>query len=105
MTILRVTEGDKLAEPLEASGEFPAMVVQMVSAGEESGDVGGMMSKVADFYDRDIEYTVKRLTTVMEPLLTIVLGAIVGFVAIAMYMPIFNLTALLKQGPGVGTAP
>jgi type IV pilus assembly protein PilC len=105
MTILRVTEGDRLAEPLEASGEFPAMVIQMVSAGEESGDLGGMMSKVADFYDRDIEYTVKRLTTVMEPLLTIVLGAIVGFVAIAMYMPIFNLTALLKQGPGVGTAP
>ncbi len=103
--ILRVTEGDKLAQPLEQSGEFPAMVIQMVAAGEESGDLGGMMNKVADFYDRDIEYTVKRLTTAMEPLLTIVLGAIVGFVAIAMYMPIFNLTALLKQGPGVGAAP
>ncbi len=100
--IKRVTEGDKLAQPLEQSGEFPAMVIQMISAGEESGDLGGMMNKVADFYDRDIEYTVKRLTTAMEPLLTIVLGAIVGFVAIAMYMPIFNLTALLKQGPGAG---
>jgi type IV pilus assembly protein PilC len=103
--IVRVTEGDKLAMPLEQSGQFPAMVVQMVSAGEESGDLGGMMNKVADFYDRDIEYTVKRLTTAMEPLLTIFLGAIVGFVAVAMYMPIFNLTALLKQGPSVGTAP
>jgi type IV pilus assembly protein PilC len=101
-TIRRVTEGDKLAEPLEASGQFPAMVIQMVAAGEESGDVGGMMNKVADFYDRDIEYTVRRLTTAMEPILTIILGAIVGFVAIAMYMPIFNLTALLKQGPQVG---
>jgi type IV pilus assembly protein PilC len=78
------------------------MVIQMVAAGEESGDLGGMMNKVADFYDRDIEYTVKRLTTVMEPLLTIFLGVIVGFVAIAMYMPIFNLTALLKAGPGTG---
>jgi len=104
-TIMRVTEGDKLAQPLEQSGEFPAMVIQMVSAGEESGDLGGMMNKVADFYDRDIEYTVKRLTTAMEPLLTVVLGAIVGFVAIAMYMPIFNLTSLLKQGPGVGGGP
>jgi len=104
-TVVRVTEGDKLAQPLEQSGQFPAMVIQMVAAGEESGDLGGMMNKVADFYDRDIEYTVKRLTTAMEPLLTIVLGAIVGFVAIAMYMPIFNLTALLKQGPGVGGAP
>ena len=103
--ILRVTEGDKLAQPLEQSGEFPAMVIQMVAAGEESGDLGGMMNKVADFYDRDVEYTVKRLTTAMEPLLTIVLGGIVGFVAIAMYMPIFNLTALLKQGPGVTPTP
>jgi type IV pilus assembly protein PilC len=103
--ILRVTEGDKLAQPLEQCGEFPAMVIQMVSAGEESGDLGGMMNKVADFYDRDIEYSVKRLTVAMEPLLTIVLGGIVGFVAIAMYMPIFNLTALLKQGPAAGAAP
>ncbi|MBN1459371.1 MAG: type II secretion system F family protein, partial [Armatimonadetes bacterium] len=104
-TTLRVTEGDKLAQPLEQSGEFPAMVIQMVAAGEESGDLGGMMNKVADFYDRDIEYTVKRLTTAMEPILTVLLGGIVGFVAIAMYMPIFNLTALLKQGPGAGGAP
>lgn len=105
LAILRVTEGDKLAQPMEQCGEFPAMVIQMVSAGEESGDLGGMMNKVADFYDRDIEYTVKRLTTAMEPLLTIVLGVIVGFVAIAMYMPIFNLTSLLKAGPGAGAAP
>jgi type IV pilus assembly protein PilC len=90
---------------MQQSGEFPAMVIQMVAAGEESGDLGGMMNKVADFYDRDIEYTVKRLTTAMEPLLTIVLGGIVGFVAIAMYMPIFNLTALLKQGPGTAAVP
>lgn len=105
LAILRVTEGDKLAQPLEQSGEFPAMVIQMVAAGEESGDLGGMMNKVADFYDRDVEYSVKRLTTAMEPLLTIVLGGIVGFVAIAMYMPIFNLTALLKQGPGMTPGP
>ena len=96
-TIVRVTEGEKLGEALEASGEFPVMVTQMVAAGEESGDLGGMMSKVADFYDRDIDYSVKRLTTVLEPLLTIVLGTIVGFVAIAMYMPIFDLTKLLKK--------
>jgi len=100
--IARVTEGDKLAQALEVEGEFPPMVIQMMSAGEESGDLGGMMNKVADFYDRDIEYTIKRLTTVMEPLLTVLLGAIVGLVAVAMYMPIFSLTDLLKAGPGLG---
>jgi len=100
--IVRVTEGDKLAQAMVSSGQFPPMVIQMVAAGEESGDVGGMMNKVADFFDRDIEYSVKRLTTLLDPLLTILLGAIVGFVAIAMYLPIFNLTAMLKQGrPGM----
>jgi type IV pilus assembly protein PilC len=99
---VRITEGDELAQPLEASGQFPAMVVQMVSAGEESGDLGGMMNKVADFYDRDVEYAVKRLTPVMEFVLIIFVGAIVGLVAISMYMPIFNLTALLKRGPQMG---
>jgi len=102
--IVRVTEGDKLGQAMEGSEQFPPMVIQMVAAGEESGDLGGMMNKVADFYDRDIEYSVKRLTTLMDPLLTIVLGAIVGFVAVAMYLPIFNLTGLLKQGR-VGMTP
>jgi type IV pilus assembly protein PilC len=98
--IVRITEGDELANPLEQSGQFPPMVVQMVSAGEESGDLGGMMNKVADFYDRDIEYAVKRLTPVMEFVLILFVGGIVGLVAISMYMPIFNLTSLLKGRPG-----
>jgi type IV pilus assembly protein PilC len=98
---VRVTEGHELAQPLEASGQFPAMVVQMVSAGEESGDLGGMMNKVADFYDRDIEYAVKRLTPVMEFVLILFVGGIVALVAISMYMPIFNLTSLLKGRPGM----
>jgi len=97
---LGVTEGRELADPLESSGQFPPMVIQMVAAGEQSGDLGGMMGKVADFYDRDIEYAVKRLTPVMEFALIVVVGAIVGLVAISMYMPIFNLTALLKGRPG-----
>jgi type IV pilus assembly protein PilC len=101
LATVRVTEGQLLAAPLEASGQFPAMVVQMVSAGEESGDLGGMMNKVADFYDRDIEYAVKRLMPVMEFCLIIFVGAIVGLVAISMYMPIFNLTSLLKGKPGM----
>jgi type IV pilus assembly protein PilC len=101
LATVRVTEGQVLAAPLEASGQFPAMVIQMVSAGEESGDLGGMMNKVADFYDRDIEYAVKRLMPVMEFVLILFVGAIVGVVAISMYMPIFNLTSLLKGRPGM----
>jgi type IV pilus assembly protein PilC len=105
MATVRVTEGQVLAAPMEASGQFPAMVIQMVSAGEESGDLGGMMNKVADFYDRDIEYAVKRLMPVMEFCLIIFVGAIVGVVAISMYMPIFNLTSLLKGRPGMAPGP
>jgi type IV pilus assembly protein PilC len=100
LATVRVTEGQLLAAPMEASGQFPAMVIQMVAAGEESGDLGAMMNKVADFYDRDIEYAVKRLMPVMEFCLIIFVGAIVGLVAISMYMPIFNLTSLLRGRPG-----
>ncbi len=102
--IVWVTRGDRLAQAMERTEQFPAMVLQMVGAGEESGDLGGMLNKVADFYDRDIEFSVKRLTTLLDPILVIVLGVIVGFVAISMYLPIFNLTGMLRQDR-VGMTP
>ena len=67
------------------------MVIQMVSVGEEAGSLDVMLTERARFYDRDVEYTVKRLTTMLEPLLTAFLSVVVGFVVTALYMPIFGL--------------
>src|SRR5690242_7031691 len=85
--VQKVNEGVKLSVPLEQSGQFPSMVTRMISAGEESGNMDEMLRQVTIFYDRDIEYAVQRLTRLLEPILTVVLGAIVGFVLLALYMP------------------
>jgi|DewCreStandDraft_4_1066084.scaffolds.fasta_scaffold58319_2 type IV pilus assembly protein PilC len=96
-TVKRVNEGVKLSVPLEQSREFPSMVTRMIAAGEESGNLDEMLRQITTFYDRDIEYAVQRLTRMLEPLLTVVLGVIVGFVLLALYMPIFNLSKVVKK--------
>jgi type IV pilus assembly protein PilC len=93
----KVNEGAKLSAPLEQSGEFPSMVTRMIAAGEDSGNMDEMLRQVTSFYDRDIEYAVQRLTRLLEPLLTVVLGVVVGFVLLALYMPIFSLTKVIKK--------
>jgi type IV pilus assembly protein PilC len=95
--IAKVNEGVRLSVPLEQSGQFPNMVVHMIAAGEESGNMDDMLRQVTTFYDRDIEYAVQRLTRMMEPLMTVVLGIIVGFVLLALYMPIFNLSKVIHR--------
>lgn len=96
-TVQKVNEGVKLSVPLEQSGQFPSMVTRMISAGEESGNIDEMLRQITTFYDRDIEYAVQRLTRMLEPLLTVVLGVIVGFVLLALYMPIFNLSKVIHR--------
>ncbi len=95
--VQKVNEGVRLSVPLEQSGQFPSMVTRMISAGEESGNMDEMLRQVTTFYDRDIEYAVQRLTRMLEPLLTVVLGIIVGFVLLALYMPIFNLSKVIHR--------
>lgn len=95
--VVKLNEGLKLSVPLEQSGQFPPMVIHMIAAGEESGNIDEMLKQVTTFYDRDIEYAVQRLTRMMEPLMTVVLGIIVGFVLLALYMPIFNLTKVIHK--------
>jgi len=92
-----VKEGAKLWIPLEQTGEFPTMVTRMIASGEESGNLDEMLEKLSDFYDRDIEYTVGRLTRLLEPLMTVIVGGIVLFVLLALYSPIFNLTRVIKK--------
>lgn len=93
----KVNEGVKLSEPLEQSGQFPSMVTRMISAGEESGNLDEMLRQITNFYDRDIEYAVQKLTRLMEPIMTVVLGGVVGFILLALYMPIFNLSKVLHR--------
>lgn len=95
--VQKVNEGVRLSVPLEQSGEFPSMVTRMISAGEESGNMDEMLRQITSFYDRDIEYAVQRLTRMLEPILTVVLGLIVGFVLLALYMPIFNLSKVIHR--------
>jgi type IV pilus assembly protein PilC len=86
-----IREGQKLSEPLAASGLFPSMVTHMIDVGEESGRLSEMLVKVGDFYDNEVETTIKGLTSMIEPMLIIFLGVVVGFIAISVMTPIFKL--------------
>jgi type IV pilus assembly protein PilC len=86
-----IKQGKGLADPLREQGVFPTMVVQMIEVGEQTGALDDMMNKIADFYDEEVDTAVAGLTSMLEPLLMVFLGVVVGFVVIAMYMPIFKL--------------
>lgn len=90
---LAVSEGQDLAGPLSESGVFPKMVTQMMSVGEATGALDTMMNKIADFYDDEVDDAVSALTAMMEPALMVFLGITVGFIVIAMYLPIFEMGA------------
>jgi type IV pilus assembly protein PilC len=86
-----VKRGGTIARPLERHPVFPSMVSHMVSVGEESGQLEVMLEKIADFYDAEVDAKVKALTSLLEPIMIMVVGGIVGFIVIAMYLPIFQL--------------
>ena len=86
-----VEQGRNIATPLAETKVFPPMVVQMVGVGEATGALDAMLSKVADFYEDEVDNAVANLTSLMEPVMIAMLGAIIGFIVVAMYLPIFNL--------------
>ena len=90
-----ISEGKTLAEPLEQTQVFPPMVVQMIAVGETTGALDAMLSKIADFYDEEVDSTVSTLTSLLEPMLMIFLGVVIGFIVIAMYLPIFKLAGTI----------
>ena len=98
--IERVKEGESLAPPLASLGVFPMMVTQMVAVGEETGALDTMLHKIADFYDDEISAKLKALTSILEPLMMIVIGAIVGVVVIAMYLPLFSVIKQIGNSTG-----
>jgi type IV pilus assembly protein PilC len=91
-----IREGQRISTPLVASGQFPGMVTQMIDVGEETGRISEMLVKVADFYDQEVDATVKGLTSMIEPMLIVVLGTLVGFIAVSVMAPIFKLVSSLS---------
>lgn len=92
-TRLSIREGNRLSTPLAKSGLFPDMVICMIDIGEESGKLSEMLVKIGDFYDREVETTVKGLTSLIEPLLIVFMGGIVGFIVMSIMTPIFKLVS------------
>jgi type IV pilus assembly protein PilC len=93
-----IERGETIAAPLKANGVFPAMVVQMIGVGEATGALDTMLSKIADFYEEEVDAAVAGLLTLLEPLMIAFLGGVVGGIVIAMYMPIFGLISQLTGG-------
>ncbi len=92
-----VKKGESLAQPLEQHDVFPPMVTQMMAVGEETGALDAMLGKVADFYDREVEDTVNALTSLIEPILIVVMGVVVGGILISLYLPMFNIANLIQS--------
>lgn len=93
-----VEEGKTMAEPMIQSKIFPAMVIQMVSIGEQTGELDTLLSKLADYYEEEVDTTVENLMTLLEPVMMVFLGCIIGGIVIAMYLPMFKLISQLSTG-------
>jgi type IV pilus assembly protein PilC len=92
-----IKEGETIAGPLQKSGVFPPMVVRMVSVGEQTGELDAMLSKIADFYDEQVDAAIKGLTSMIEPLIIAFLGIVVGTIVICMFLPIFKLSQIVAM--------
>ena len=93
-----ISEGKTIAEPIAQSKVFPPMVCQMINVGEQTGALDTMLGKIADFYDDEVDAAVKGLTSLMEPVMMVVLGGIIGGMVVAMYLPIFEMAGNIKAG-------
>jgi type IV pilus assembly protein PilC len=90
-----ISAGKTVAEPLAKSDVFPKMVTHMISVGESTGALDAMLSKIADFYDDEVDAAVAALTSLLEPMMMVFLGSIIGFIVIAMYLPIFKMASVI----------
>jgi type IV pilus assembly protein PilC len=92
----KVHQGVPIAQPLIENDVFPPMVSQMVKIGEETGELEKMLSKIADFYEDEVDSSIATLTSIIEPLMMIMVGAMVGVIVISMYLPMFKMLSLVK---------
>jgi type IV pilus assembly protein PilC len=93
----RISEGRNISDPLREAKIFPGMVVQMIAVGEQTGALDVMCNKIADFYDEEVDVAVAALTSMLEPIMMVVIGVIVGGMVIAMYLPIFTMADSIKE--------
>jgi len=94
---ISIKEGERISYPLEETGEFPPMVVDMIAVGEETGALDDMLQKISDFYDREVDYTIDAFTTMIEPVLITCLGVILGFVVVSLYLPLFAAISTMTE--------
>ncbi len=90
-SVLSIAEGDTITNPLKDSGVFPPMVIQMIGVGEKTGGLDDMLSKIADFYDEEVDAAVSALTSLIEPVIIVFMGVVIGGILIAMYLPMFDI--------------
>jgi type IV pilus assembly protein PilC len=95
-TLERITGGMTIAEPLKETGVFPPMVIHMISVGEKTGDLAEMLKKISDFYKDEVDAAIDALTSIIEPIMIVVMGAIIGGILIAMYLPMFDMIGTIK---------
>jgi type IV pilus assembly protein PilC len=93
-----ISQGDTIAEPLRQSGVFPPMVTQMIGVGEQTGALDEMLEKIANFYDDEVDTAVEQLTSIIEPVMIVIMGVIVGGMLISMYLPMFKLINVISGG-------
>jgi type IV pilus assembly protein PilC len=91
-----VRSGESIAKPLSRVSVFPPMVTHMISIGEETGALDSMLNKVADFYEDEVDSTIKALTSILEPIMMLFVGGLVGLIVISMYLPMFSMMNLVK---------
>ncbi len=95
-SVLAIAEGDTITGPLVQTGVFPPMVTQMISVGEKTGGLDDMLSKIADFYDEEVDAAVSALTSIIEPVIIVFMGVVIGGILIAMYLPMFDIIGKIK---------
>jgi type IV pilus assembly protein PilC len=93
-----ISQGDSIADPLKRSGVFPPMVVSMIAVGEQTGAIDEMLNKIADFYDDEVDTAVEQLTSIIEPILIVFMGVVVGGMLVAMYLPMFKMASVMSGG-------
>jgi type IV pilus assembly protein PilC len=90
-SVLAIAEGDTITGPLKETGVFPPMVIQMIGVGEKTGGLDEMLSKIADFYDEEVNEAVSALTSIIEPVIIVFMGVVIGGILVAMYLPMFDI--------------
>ena len=95
-TARAVAEGQDFASPLKKSGRFPPLVVQLIRAGEQSGELEEMLAKSADVYEGDVETIIATITALIEPIIILTMGVVVGFMVMAVLLPIFDMTRAVR---------